>query len=330
MLFTHMLYCFSVSTLNNSINRVRIVFVFSILQFCLTYSIFAQPTVTIEHGDLRAVFVNNSSFGKHHYEGYNGIAELYHSSQDSNLFVPSFAGINLEHIFGGDSLIDLFEPRKEFMTIKKLSNNKVQLHQSPTHFSRVESRTTFEMEEPNYINIEFSFIVSDTGFFKHGYVGLFWASYINEPGDIGIFFRGRKEKDYQEEWIYSVSPKHGIKSTHLDMYDRENFYFSPDFNVVLASGISEYVYSEPFYFGRFHNMVMILMFPENLEGFLRFSQSPDGAGEGKPAWDFYYIVPDFIVGKEYTLRWTLVYKEWEGFEDIAEQFLYWKSKNNLD
>ena len=60
--------------------------------------------VTISAGDLTVTFADNSAFGKHHRAGYNGIAELRHKSQDENVFVPFYAGFNLEHIFGGDRL----------------------------------------------------------------------------------------------------------------------------------------------------------------------------------------------------------------------------------
>ena len=55
--------------------------------------------VALKKGDLVATFVDNQSFGIDHKSGYNGIAELYHSAQDSTPFVPFYAGFNLEHIF---------------------------------------------------------------------------------------------------------------------------------------------------------------------------------------------------------------------------------------
>src|SRR5690625_4177950 len=142
---------------------------------------FSQSSIPLKKGNLKAVFANNDSYGEHHKKGYNGIAELYHIAQDSNLFVPSFSGVNLEHIFGGDSLISLFEPRKDPMTIQKTSDGSVVLYQPPTSYSKVESWTTFDMKHPDLIDVEFSFILHHADFFKHGYAGFFWASYINQP-----------------------------------------------------------------------------------------------------------------------------------------------------
>jgi len=70
-----------------------------------------ENVVIIENGNLKVVFVDNEAFGTVHRAGYNGIAELYHRANASAIFVPQYAGFNLEHVFGGDSLAQLFEPR---------------------------------------------------------------------------------------------------------------------------------------------------------------------------------------------------------------------------
>src|SRR5687768_17570367 len=77
----------------------------------------AHNILTVEQGDLKAVFVDNTGFEPDHRKGYNGIAQLYHSQEDSSIFVPAYAGFNLEHVFGGDSLHQLFEPRMHSMSL---------------------------------------------------------------------------------------------------------------------------------------------------------------------------------------------------------------------
>ncbi len=284
----------------------------------------SQNTVTLEKGDLKAVFVDNSAYGEHHRKGYNGISELYHLKQDSTLFVPLFAGVNLEHIFGGDSLVSFFEPRKQPMTIKKLSGSKVLLHQPETGISRTESWTTFEMVEPHYIDIDFSFIIHQSTIFNHGYAGFFWASYIDYPEQPGIYLKGKKKGEKTEKWQYIQSEGHGTNSTHTGEKDTTAFYFAENFNIVLASAISGYTFSAPYYYGRYRNMVFAYLFSEPDEGVIRFSQSPNGAGEGRPAWDFQYLLPDFEVGKKYGIKLRVVYKEWLSPEDIEQEYLNWK------
>ena len=56
---------------------------------------------TFQVGDLTAVIGDNEAHGKH-TAGYNGIHQLTHRSEPTTLFVPTVAGLNLEHIFDGD------------------------------------------------------------------------------------------------------------------------------------------------------------------------------------------------------------------------------------
>ena len=63
-----------------------------------------QNAVGIKKGDLNLTIVNNMPFGSDHRAGHNGISNLLHPAQDSTPFAPYYAGFNLEHIFGGDSL----------------------------------------------------------------------------------------------------------------------------------------------------------------------------------------------------------------------------------
>ena len=159
-----------------------------ILVFASSGSLIGGEPDTLSVEDLTAIFIDNSDFGDYHRKGYNGIAELRHTFQDSSLFVPFYAGFNLEHIFGGDSLVSLFEPRKNEMDLTRVGKDAVLLHQPKTPLSHTESWTTFKMVPPHYIDITFRCVFHSTDFFQHGYAGLFWASYIHKPQDKKIYF----------------------------------------------------------------------------------------------------------------------------------------------
>lgn len=280
-----------------------------------------QRVVSWSNGIIDAVFVDNEAFGENHRAGYNGIAELRHSAQDSSVFVPFYAGFNLEHIFGGDSLTELFEPRRHPMELFRISDDELMLYQSPTPLSKVESQTVFRLTNAHYIDVDFRFIVHDGKFFNHGYAGLFWASYIHKPEDRKIYFQGRRADSDSAGWIAAFSIRHGLKSTHLGMHENKEINFAPNFNATLASHFSEYRYDRAFYYGRFHNMVLAYMFKPD-KG-IRFSQSPTGGGEFNPAWDFQFIVPDFEVGQEYSFQARIMYKEFKGVKDVQEEFEAW-------
>ena len=280
-----------------------------------------EKSVTLEKGDLKVTFVDNDKMGDIHKAGYNGIAELFHSQQDSTLFVPFYAGFNLEHIFGGDSLVQLFEPRKHPMSLYRKSNHEALLYQHATPLSGVESLTEFKLVAPHYIDITFRCVLHHPDFFKHDYAGFFWASYINKPPDKKIYFKSGHGNPPTSHWIEAYSNKHGVESTHKAMDDAYEFFFADKFNATLANHFSEYRYAAPFYYGKFHNMAFAYLF-ESKE-IIRFSQSPTGGGQTNPAWDFQYLIPDPKAGKEYSFKARLIYKSFLSAGDIEREYNSW-------
>ena len=283
-----------------------------------------QDTVNISKGALSVTFVNNASYGALHRAGYNGIAELIHTAQDSNIFVPLYAGFNLEHIFDGDSLIELFEPRRHPMFLYRKGANEIALHQPATPVSGVESLTEFKVVAPHYIDITFKCLFHYSAFFDHGYAGLFWASYIQHPQDKRIYFEGFDEESEEQRWIAAYSEKHGENSTHMRMGEKQDLYFAPNFNATLASHFSDYNFKRPFFFGRFHNMALSFFF--ETEEVIRFSQSPTGGGQGCPAWDFQYLIPNPKMNKIYSFKARLMYKPFVSAEDILYEFEKWANQ----
>ncbi len=277
----------------------------------------------ISNGDLSAVFVDNSAIPPMHGAGYNGLASLTHRLDDSILFVPRYAGFNLEHIFAGDSLVELFEPRRHPMILYKKNAAEVMLYQSPTPISGVESLTAFKLVPPHYIDVTFSCILHNKSFFRHGYAGLFWASYIHAPKDQKIYFISSDSLSGHESWISTYSEKHGVRSTHLHRKDQNELFFAHNFNASLASHFSTYRFEHPFYFGLNRGMVLAQLF--DAKKIIRFSQSPTGGGGGNPAWDFQYIIPRPKTGKIYSFKARLIYKPYVSAEDIRSEYIKWKA-----
>lgn len=283
-----------------------------------------ENTVTVQNGNLKVVFIDNKEAPPYHKAGYNGIAELSHAEEDSVLFVPAYAGFNLEHVFGGDSLAQLFEPRLHPMTLFRKSDNEVLLYQEATPISGVESLTEFKVVDPHYIDVTFRCIIHNADFFKHDYAGLFWASYIQRPEDKKIYFTGVEENNPDTTWIAAYSTEHGVQSTHRSVQDHNEIFFAENFNARLASHFSNYRFILPFYFGRFGKMTLAYFFDSN--EIIRFSQSPTGGGETNPAWDFQYIIPNPKTGQEYSFKARMVYKPFISEQDIMDEYKNWKEK----
>ena len=281
-----------------------------------------ESVLTMEKGNLKAVFVDNSAFGPHHRAGYNGVAQLFHAQEDSGIFVPAYAGFNLEHIFDGDSLDQLFEPRNYPMTLYRKSEYEVLLYQEPTPLSGVESLTSFKMVEPHYIDVSFDVVFHRTDFFDHDYAGLFWASYINNPRDKKMYFKGMTESDIDSVYLVAAwSEEHGRSSTHRSADDDHDFYFADNFNARLANHYSGVRFAEPWFFGRYKNMVLAYFIKG--EEVVRFSQSPTGGGRMNPAWDFQYLIPSPKENKKYSLKVRVMYKPFVSEQDVASEFAKW-------
>ena len=158
--------------------------------------------------------------------------------------------------------------------------------------------------------------------FTHGYIGLFWASYINAPDDKSIYFRSAGT------WQQLCSQRHNDESTVRHKDDQVELKFSEGWGEALFRNLSPLRYDEPFYYGLFRNHIAILMF-DRTEG-IRFTHSPSGGGLNKeqqttnPAWDFQYLLPKYEVNKEYTFRCRLVYRERCGRAEVLKEVENWR------
>ncbi len=70
-------------------------------------------------------------------------------------------------------------------------------------------------------------------------------------------------------------------------------------------------------------MVLIYLFRPNPN--LRFTHSPSGGGtsskgdDTNPAWDVQLIIPQPVAGREYELVGRLIYKKWDGRNDVLNE-----------
>ncbi|GMW00801.1 MAG: hypothetical protein AMXMBFR84_19380 [Candidatus Hydrogenedentota bacterium] len=271
---------------------------------------------------LQCIIGGNGATGEHN-AGYNGVFHLAVPGKDENLYVPFYAGVNLEHYFDSRPRSEdrkvFFEPRFSPMTFAKVNETTAELYQPETPVYGVESWTRFEVKEPNYIDVTYR-CVPKRGIFE-GYMGVFWASYINAPLDKSIYFLGDGSLD-TPIWAQYCTQKHGHASSVLSKEETAELPYPPEGDTLFNS-LSPLRYTEPFYYGRWRDMVLIYIFKPN--PYLRFSHSPSGGGKTKdgddtnPAWDFQMVIPDYEVGKEYTLEMRVVFKPWVDRADVLNE-----------
>jgi len=284
---------------------------------------FTEPSehaLTMTRGPVTISVADNAAVPPHHRAGYNGLASLTHFSRKENLFVPAYAGLNIEHIHDGTNVPRdrLFEPRKAPMRLRRIDEYTVELHQPPTYTWALESCTRFTLLPDGAVEMTFECIPrKDT--YQQRYIGLFWASYIEKPESKAIHFLGcpNDKPDSAAEWVEAITPKHGVLSTHLSRSDHREFKAGPGFpKDMLIFSYSNYRYAEPFYYGLSHGMAYALVFRNS--DLIRFSQSPSGGGDGNPAWDFQWFISDYELNKPYGFAMRMVYAPFRDNQGLAE------------
>lgn len=281
-----------------------------------------KPYIVLERNDVRAVIVNNEPVDDAvlagHRGGYSGVASLTHRSQDKNLFVQSYAGLNFEHIHDGtvQERNVLFEPRQAPMQIRQMDMHTAELYQAPTPHWQLESWLRYEMLADGVLEMSLD-CVPRARSFKHDYIGLFFASYIHQPESLDIHFLGQAVDSPQSnpKWIRGVTPAHGTLPTHLAVNDTRVFKHDPDFPLTLVFNRSNHRYNEPWYYGVSHGMALVLMFRPK-DG-VRLSQSPSGGGSGNPAWDFQWFISRYRVGQRYRFVMRAMYVPFESAEQLV-------------
>ena len=288
-----------------------------------SYTVPAKPYVVMHQGDTTAVIVNNEAVDDEvlprHRAGYSGLASLTHTRRSENLFVPPVSGLNFEHIHDGTvkPMDIIFEPRRVPMEIRQIDNCTVELYQPPTTNWQLESYLRYHLLEDGVIELTLECIPRQRTF-KHDYIGLFFASYINQPESLDIHFLGYDENQTSAplRWIRGITPAHGKLATHRFFNDQRSFPHDPNFPATLVFGFSNYRYGRPWYYGLSHGMALVMMFRQ--KDMPRFTQSPCGGGKGNPAWDFQWFIPDYKVGRSYRFVMRAMYVPFESPAQIEK------------
>ena len=286
----------------------------------IRYTVPEKPYVVLRRGEVEAIVVDQRAVDdgvlRGHRAGYSGLAALRHDRRRENVFVPAYAGLNFEHIHDGTTQPRdiLFEPRNAPMELRRVDDHTAELYQRPTPHWGLESCTRYELLPDGAIEMTVECIPRRRSF-RNGYIGLFWASYIDHPESGAIHFRGHPEgSDGSPRWIEAVSPAHGVRATHLATDDRRDFPHDEGFPLTLVFNRSGQRHDEPWYFGVSRGMAYAQVFRPRDQ--VRLAQSPSGGGEGNPAWDFQRFIPGYEVGRRYTLVMRALYLPYESAEQV--------------
>jgi hypothetical protein len=277
---------------------------------------------------------NEPGQGDHmaHRAGYNGVWSLTSVYAPDNCYVPSVAGLNLEHCMDGLFMTeaggDIFEPRSHPMRVEDIAGNAARLMQQRSPLTGVESETVFTVQEPHYIDMCFKAKLLQAPRSGRRF-GFFWASYMNAPEMPALQFINADGL-----WA-SLSPDaHGRDGSNTVCHVSIE---TPAFGEVgrhynsnsLAHSFSARRYDLPLMFGRpgDGSMLYLQMFDQRAP--VRLCMSPSGGGVDKekrlynPAWDFQYVVEEADVGTQFEMRSRVVYKPYAGRDEILKLYEEW-------
>ena len=251
-----------------------------------------------------------------HRAGYSGLAVLRHARRRENLFVPAYAGLNFEHIHDGTTRPRevLFEPRNAPMELRRIDEHTVELYQKPTPHWGLESCTRYEMLPDGAIEMTVECIPrrAASGTATSACSGPATSTGPSRAPSTSWAIRSGATRP--RAWIEAVSPAHGVRATHLAADDDRVFPHDEDFPLTLVFNRSDVRYDEPWYYGVSHGMAYVQVFRRRDR--VRLAQSPSGGGEGNPAWDFQAFLPDYEVGRRYTLVMRALYLPYESPEQV--------------
>jgi CubicO group peptidase (beta-lactamase class C family) len=270
------------------------------------FTVPAKGYVALRRGGVEVVIADNRAIDDEvlpgHRAGYHGVAALRYGPGGRNVFVPAYAALNFEHIHDGtrQSSDVLFEPRRAPMELRAIDDHTAELYQTPTPFWGLESCLRYDLLEDGALEVTFECVPRrDT--FRGGYIGLFWASYIDHPESLDVHFRGSREGSgsLAVEWLRGSSRSHGDQATHRAVEDLRDPPHAADFPLPLPFGYSRLRFTEPWFYGVCRGLAYVQLF--RAEDDVRFSQSPSGGGDGCPAWDFQWFIDAPRVGARYQL-----------------------------
>lgn len=283
----------------------------------------------IENGDLQATIGDNSETTNHR-SGYNGVWHLSHRRHSRSIFVPGIAGLNLEHAITGVPLKsndEFFEPRRSPMQLTLLQRNQVELYQSATPFTHVESWTTFRFVSDHCLDMDFRCRLHQNAF-PFSYLALFWASYINAPFDKSMYFLGTADGK-TEQWLQLCTQFHNDQSTVRHQDDEFEMKFMDDGRPALFKSLSSLRYTKPLFYGNVDDLMWCVMFDRHAG--IRFTHSPSGGGfdqerrTSNPAWDFQFVIQNPALQRDYKFKVRTLLVPRCSRDELLSHYTNWQS-----
>jgi tetratricopeptide (TPR) repeat protein len=277
-------------------------------------------------GDLYGWFSMNRS-----RPGYG--AGITHMVSGEYPYAPVFMrpDLNFEHIMNGcaaDAWRAQDTPRKDPMELRLPSPSRVEIRwPAQTSTWKLDCVMRYAFTGRNAVDMEFE-VTPRADEAPRGYLVFMWASYMHTVADRNLNFPG--VRNGVEGWTEfgggasgggTVGPVGQADVAWEEGADMMNLAVRPDVH-----------FTEPFYYGLVDGdqdwettgdaMAFIMMFDSRED--TRFAVWNWGDDRHSTAWDWQFVLRNPEVGKTYRHRSRLVYKKFQGQEDVLAEYRSWQ------
>lgn len=264
-----------------------------------------------------------------------GFSQLAHE-RFPNRQIFGFIGLNLEHIFNGsveDAWRMIDTPRRDPMRVAYFLPGAVRVTWPAAESTwDLDCEARYYLSGSNAIDIEAS-VTPRKDHFKFGWVAAMWASYMQFTRGREIHFIGTDGD--REGWTAfgADRPDGSFETGQVAFHGAPPLPYDEtvDFNTV-ADPNKQFVH--PFYYGLVDadglpdttddDMAFIMMFDQAES--IRFALYNWGGDPRYPAWDWQFIIRDPQIDKTYRFRARMVYKPFEGQDDVRAEYERWRAK----
>lgn len=241
-------------------------------------------------------------------------------------------GLNLEHIFAGHAdPRNGFTPRLGPFTLVPAGKDGAALvrHDADEPWP-VSYRLTYRAVAPCYVDFELEVTVHDAQPFQpEDLIAFFLASYVGPTTDVELRFRGIPGPGQPEQWV-TTRANGKDPGEHYVAVDSPGLPVDPaDRNLVTNAGHEPWPrIAQPYYYGHIGEMVygLFLDVLRTDEQEVRFTVMRWRAAEGRPAWDFTWVVRKLSDGETARLRGRLLWKPFVSAEDVTREYEAWRAR----
>lgn len=286
-----------------------------------------DPSLTLDTGHLVVRVIDNTGLrstpGKHplehaftHHLGYHGIRALWRKDERRNVVMPFVSWLNLQNLLVEGLELDPVDDRALFgvgrgwpVTMAR-QGESVELTIPAMPLSGVEYALRIGPQNQDFVDFEVRFILHKKNRSRAAFRAS-WPCYMSTYDEVALYVPTANAESPDWRRIGETEP--------VIIGDPVNYSYSQRTFEAPPAAI-------PLAYGRIGSRVLAIMvsrpevtfFLVNAGGHLSFLPVQN------PAWDLSFKLPDYEPGRPFGFHGRIIYKAWEGPEDILTRYRQFK------